>query len=110
MSSGKGSSPNIFQYGDWFDRYPHGVSKTDYEDPATDVKKEPGTDAVLGQKSDLQSVEEFFASLSPPSKAEAARKIAKKGSKLSRSSSAALLEGRGNVISIFALGTAAEST
>ncbi|KAF2502888.1 hypothetical protein BU16DRAFT_449455, partial [Lophium mytilinum] len=68
----------IFQYGDWFDRYPHGVSNTDYEDPATKVKREPGTDAVLGQKSDLQSVEEFFASLSPPSRAEHQRKMAKK--------------------------------
>ncbi|KAF2178992.1 hypothetical protein K469DRAFT_754084 [Zopfia rhizophila CBS 207.26] len=68
----------IFQYGDWFDRYPHGVSKTDYEDPAHELSNEPGTDAVLGQKSDLQSVEEFFASLSPPSKAEQQRKVARK--------------------------------
>ncbi|KAJ9657316.1 hypothetical protein H2201_008220 [Coniosporium apollinis] len=75
----KGGPANIFQYGDWFDRYPHGVSSTDYEDPAADEKREPGTDAVLGgQKSDLQSVEEFFASLSPPSKAEHQRKLAKK--------------------------------
>jgi hypothetical protein len=59
----------IFQYGDWFDRYPHGVSGTDYEEPVTaDVKKEPGSDAVLGQKNDLQSVEEFFSKLSPPNK------------------------------------------
>jgi hypothetical protein len=59
----------IFQYGDWFDRYPHGVSGTDYEEPANaDVKKEPGSDAVLGQKNDLQSVEEFFSKLSPPNK------------------------------------------
>ena len=59
----------IFQYGDWFDRYPHGVSGTDYEEPVTaDVKKEPGSDAVLGQKNDLQSVEEFFSKLSPPSR------------------------------------------
>lgn len=60
---------SIFQYGDWFDRYPHGVSGTDYEEPATaNVKKEPGSDAVLGQKNDLQSVEEFFSKLSPPNK------------------------------------------
>ncbi|KAB2571790.1 putative transcriptional regulatory protein [Lasiodiplodia theobromae] len=74
-----GRQPSIFQYGDWFDRYPHGVSRTDYEDPAADVKKEAGTDAVLGQKSDLQSVEEFFASLSPASKtAEQAKRGNKK--------------------------------
>ncbi|KAI4133648.1 MAG: hypothetical protein LQ347_002110, partial [Umbilicaria vellea] len=47
----------IFQYGDWFNKYPHGVSGTDYEDPATEIKKESGNDAALSQKSDLQSVE-----------------------------------------------------
>lgn len=68
----------IFQYGDWFDRYPHGVSGTDYEDPAAEIKKEPGADAVLGHKSDLQSVEEFFSKMSPPSKAAQHRKVAKR--------------------------------
>jgi hypothetical protein len=68
--SDQNNQANIFQYGDWFDRYPHGVSKTDYEDAAESNANEPGTDAVLGQKNDLQSVEEFFASLSPPSRAD----------------------------------------
>ena len=68
-AGGKGGDQAVFQYGDWFDRYPHGVSGTDYEEPSTEVKKEPGADAVLGQKSDLQSVEEFFSKLSPPSRA-----------------------------------------
>ena len=77
----------IFQYGDWFDRYPHGVSKTDYEDAAEPIGNEPGTDAVLGQKSDLQSVEEFFASLSPPSKADQQRKQARKNKSKSVSKS-----------------------
>lgn len=80
-----GRQPSIFQYGDWFDRYPHGVSRTDYEDPAADVKKEAGTDAVLGQKSDLQSVEEFFASLSPTSKAAEQSKRGNKKTKQSKS-------------------------
>ncbi|KAF1985320.1 hypothetical protein K402DRAFT_334772 [Aulographum hederae CBS 113979] len=61
----KDGSSNIFQYGDWFDRYPRGVSQTDFEDPATAAKKDPGADAVLSQKSDLQSVDEFFSTLSP---------------------------------------------
>lgn len=61
----------IFQYGDWFDRYPHGVSGTDFDEPQPDVKKDPGADAVLGQQSDLQTVEEFFSKLSPPSRATA---------------------------------------
>ncbi|KAF1844749.1 uncharacterized protein K460DRAFT_365708 [Cucurbitaria berberidis CBS 394.84] len=78
---------SIFQYGDWFDRYPHGVSKTDYEDAAESTPNEPGTDAVLGQKSDLQSVEEFFASLSPPTKADQQRKQARKNKSKSVSKS-----------------------
>jgi hypothetical protein len=77
-ASGDKKKGSIFQYGDWFDRYPHGVSKTDYEDAAEAKSSEPGTDAVLGQKSDLQSVEEFFASLSPPSKSDHQRKQARK--------------------------------
>ncbi|KXL48423.1 hypothetical protein M433DRAFT_63237, partial [Acidomyces richmondensis BFW] len=63
--AGEGPDSGIFQYGDWFDRYPHGVSGTDYEEPSAEVKKEPGADAVLGQKSDLQTVEEFFSKVSP---------------------------------------------
>lgn len=54
----------MFQYGDWFDKYPHGVSRVHWEDPDT-RHKETGDDAVMGQKPDLQSVEDFFASLSP---------------------------------------------
>ncbi|KAJ5477027.1 hypothetical protein N7539_007171 [Penicillium diatomitis] len=54
----------MFQYGDWFDKYPHGVSRVHWEDPGT-RQKESGEDAVMGQKPDLQSVEDFFASLSP---------------------------------------------
>lgn len=68
-SKSKEGDQAIFQYGDWFDRYPHGVSGTDYDEPSAEIKKEPGADAVLGQKSDLQSVEEFFSKLSPPSRA-----------------------------------------
>ena len=60
---------HIFQYGDWFDRYPHGVSQTHFEEAADKPKQEPGTDAALGQKSDHQSVEDFFATLSPPEEA-----------------------------------------
>jgi hypothetical protein len=65
----------MFQYGDWFDKYPVGVSRTEFEDPGRGTKDEPGTDALMSQQSDLQSVEEFFASLSPPSKADQPRKI-----------------------------------
>jgi hypothetical protein len=77
-SEAQAKSDGILQYGDWFDRYPSGVSETDYEDPASTRKVETGPDTVLGQKSDLQSVEEFFASLSPATKAAQLRKQARK--------------------------------
>lgn len=73
----KGSLPTekttanpIFQYGDWFDRYPHGVSQSDFLDPAGNKKKDAGDDAVLGQKPDVYTVEEFFNKLSPPQSSE----------------------------------------
>ncbi|CAN8096496.1 unnamed protein product [Discula destructiva] len=59
------SSTPIFQYGDWFDRYPNGLSESDWVDPAYLKKKERGEDAVLEQKPELQTVEEFFTALSP---------------------------------------------
>lgn len=68
-ASAQDDSP-MFQYGDWFDKYPHGVSRLHFEDPNPDVKREDGGDAVMGQRSDLQSVEDFFASLVPPSSGE----------------------------------------
>ncbi|CEJ54306.1 Putative C6 transcription factor [Penicillium brasilianum] len=73
----------MFQYGDWFDKYPHGVSRLHWEDPDT-RHKETGEDAVMGQKPDLQSVEDFFASLSPtPQHAVPRRTRSRKNSKLS---------------------------
>lgn len=86
----------IFQYGDWFDRYPNGVSSTDFEDPAAEIKKEPGTDAVMAQGSDVQSVEDFFATLSPTSKQEHQQKLAKKKRHNQSQSSAATSQARHN--------------
>ncbi|KAF3770217.1 hypothetical protein M406DRAFT_248587, partial [Cryphonectria parasitica EP155] len=63
-----GSSPSIasiFQYGDWFDRYPHGVSQSDFADPAIHKKKEEGEDAALEQKSELRTVEEYITEFPP---------------------------------------------
>ena len=78
----------MFQYGDWFDKYPVGVSKSDWEDSERVIKEEPAADAVMSQQSDLQSVEEFFASLSPPSKSEQPRKIARRHGKTQSASDA----------------------
>ncbi|MCJ1448396.1 MAG: hypothetical protein MMC23_008911 [Stictis urceolatum] len=57
---------SVFEYGNWFNTYPHGVSRTDYQEPAASGTSVPGNDAALGQKSDLQTVEEFFNSVAPP--------------------------------------------
>jgi hypothetical protein len=66
-SSHKDGKPetSIFQYGDWFDRYPSGVSRTDYEDPAKKCAEDDKVDdGVLGAKEkNLLSVEEFFIKL-----------------------------------------------
>ena len=71
----------LFQYGDWFQKYPHGVSQTDYEDPVIKVKREPPEVESLGQRSDLQSVEDFFHQLSPPARVPPQRKAPKKVSR-----------------------------
>ena len=87
-ASQKGSSEmanqddTIFQYGDWFQKYPHGVSETDYQDPAVQIKKEPNSDATLSHGKDLQSVEDFFHTQSPPSRSTQPRKSSKKNAKI----------------------------
>lgn len=72
----------VFQYGDWFQKYPHGVSETDYQDPAVQIKQEPNSDATLSHGKDLQSVEEFFHTQSPPSRSSQPRKAGKKSAKV----------------------------
>ncbi|QSZ34780.1 hypothetical protein DSL72_007638 [Monilinia vaccinii-corymbosi] len=53
-------------YGDWFEQFPHGVSKSDYEDPATPIKKQKGDDAILEHKSSLVTVEKYVQGLPSP--------------------------------------------
>ena len=78
--SGTTTPSAMFQYGDWFDKYPHGVSEAEWEEDHRTFKKEAAGsgEAVMSQRSDLQSVEEFFASLSPPSGKEQQRKVQRK--------------------------------
>ncbi|KAF7588463.1 hypothetical protein BBP40_005689 [Aspergillus hancockii] len=71
---------SMFQYGDWFDKYPHGVSRLHWEDPDTQQNNK-SDDAVMSQKPDLQSVEDFFASLSPTPQPSVPRRHARKGSR-----------------------------
>jgi hypothetical protein len=54
-----------FQYGDWFDQYPHGLQHTAGAVPRPQVKKENSDEAVLDQKPDLKSVEKYLETLSP---------------------------------------------
>lgn len=77
----EGQDPNLFQYGDWFQKYPHGVSQMDYEDPATEVKKELADVHSLGQPSGLESVEDFFHKLSPPVRPPIPKRAPKKASR-----------------------------
>ncbi|KAE8351814.1 fungal-specific transcription factor domain-containing protein [Aspergillus coremiiformis] len=70
----------MFQYGDWFDKYPHGVSRLHWENPGTQQKNK-SDDAVMSQKPDLQSVEDFFASLSPTVRPGVSRRHSRKGSR-----------------------------
>lgn len=78
------SASPIFQYGDWFDRYPHGVSQHDFVDPASYRKKEKGDDAVLEQKPELHTVEEYFTTLSPQSQEALVNGMAKPGQQASK--------------------------
>ncbi|KFY11679.1 hypothetical protein V492_04324, partial [Pseudogymnoascus sp. VKM F-4246] len=59
-----GEANIVSQYGDWFDRYPHGVSQGDFEEAAR-PSGESGEDAVLEPKGGLRTVEEFVHSIPP---------------------------------------------
>ncbi|KAK7403870.1 hypothetical protein QQX98_010374 [Neonectria punicea] len=61
---------SILQYGDWFNRYPHGLSDAEFMDPATVRENDKGADGVLEAKPELQSVEEFISTLSPSQNSE----------------------------------------
>ena len=78
--SSEADSP-LFQYGDWFDKYPRGIPGNEWDNSSMETRKETGSEAVMSQQSDLQSIEEFFASLSPPSKTESTRKVARRNTK-----------------------------
>ncbi|PGH04859.1 hypothetical protein AJ80_08469 [Polytolypa hystricis UAMH7299] len=78
QASDSDEDSTMFQYGDWFDKYPHGVSRAYWKGQDRENARDSGGDAVMAQQSDLQSVEDFFASLSPPSHADTPRKGVKR--------------------------------
>lgn len=96
--SRQGTPTPMFQYGDWFDKYPHGVNEAEWEKDHHQYKKEQGAEAVMSQRSDLQSVEEFFASLSPPSKSTDTGQEARPRSKSLQSTSRKVPRRRGKSI------------
>lgn len=57
------SPTSVFQYGDWFDRYPHGVKRTHLDENPRQIKIEAAEESVVGQKGDYATVEEFFSTL-----------------------------------------------
>ncbi|KAI4115574.1 MAG: hypothetical protein LQ345_003852 [Seirophora villosa] len=71
---------SLFQYGDWFQKYPHGVSETDYEDAAIQVKEE-GVQEATSLKLDLGGAEDFFKQTSPPRPPQLYRKPIRRQSK-----------------------------
>ncbi|UNI21446.1 hypothetical protein JDV02_007437 [Purpureocillium takamizusanense] len=77
------SASRIIPYGDWFNQYPHGVPDTDLTDSAIQ-RKRAGEDGVLEQKPELQSVEEFFTTLSPTQTAEPHKRSATKTKQAAR--------------------------
>ncbi|KAF5686438.1 NirA-like nitrate assimilation regulatory protein [Fusarium denticulatum] len=66
----RAAQSSFLQYGDWFNRYPHGLSDAEFMDPATHKRKDSGADGVLEAKPELQSVEEYFSTLPTPQSVE----------------------------------------
>uniref|UniRef100_A0A0D2YKE8 Zn(2)-C6 fungal-type domain-containing protein n=1 Tax=Fusarium oxysporum (strain Fo5176) TaxID=660025 RepID=A0A0D2YKE8_FUSOF len=56
---------SFLQYGDWFNRYPRGLSDAEFMDPATHKRKDSGADGVLDAKPELRSVEKYFTLPTP---------------------------------------------
>ncbi|KAL8854807.1 MAG: hypothetical protein Q9221_000313 [Calogaya cf. arnoldii] len=72
----------LFQYGDWFKKYPNGVSETDFEDAATKVQGDSVQETTFNQRTDLQSMDAFFNKVSPQvRRPQGGRKPARKASK-----------------------------
>ena len=78
----KAKADAVFQFGDWFKEYPHGVIQADAEKERAQIKSEPEENASLSHKSDLQTVEHFVQTQSPPNNHAQSSK-AKKPSKTS---------------------------
>ncbi|EXK24597.1 hypothetical protein FOMG_18692 [Fusarium oxysporum f. sp. melonis 26406] len=61
----RATQPYFLQNGDWFNRYPRGLSDAEFMGPATHKRKDSGADGVLEAKPELRSVEENFTLPTP---------------------------------------------
>lgn len=98
-AAGKGISdasedyPPIFQYGDWFGRYPRGFPQIETGGRSPQVKTEVVEEVSLSQKSDLQTADEFIkTSRSPPTVNPALQKSKKPPKKSQKASSTHLVK------------------
>ncbi|EMT73959.1 hypothetical protein FOC4_g10000231 [Fusarium odoratissimum] len=66
----RATQSSFLQYGDWFDRHPHGLSDAESMDPATHKRQDSRADGVLEAKPELQSVEEYVSTLPTPQNVE----------------------------------------
>lgn len=74
---GPGSpTPPVVHYGDWFSKYPYGVSDSDLADATLQRKRDKAEDGVLEAKPEMQSVEEFFTTLSPAQSSDCQKRAA----------------------------------
>ncbi|KAI9711449.1 MAG: hypothetical protein M1828_001907 [Chrysothrix sp. TS-e1954] len=67
----------VVQYADWHEQFPQGVSHTNFEEPI--IKDERTDEKALSHDTNLQTVEEFFASLSPSAVPQPQTKRPRKG-------------------------------
>lgn len=65
LSEVDASSRTITNYSEWFERYPRGVSQSDFVEPADEETSHHGDDAVLEQRPDWITVGEYLSSVAP---------------------------------------------
>ena len=82
------TASSLFQYGDWFRKFPNGVPGTDFQRPVEKIKEEKVDETALGQVSDGRPVEDLIDQAAPsarppppeptpPAKPKARRKASK---------------------------------
>ena len=68
------TNSDIFQFGDWFDKFPHGVSRPVAEEVEPSKDKAVNNDTMPVRSSHQEKVEDFFDSLAPAKKQTSVKK------------------------------------